>query len=229
MPRRRSNNKLGARRSARSGPGRFSNTQGFRSVGAMVATGERIPVPNDPPSIMLAPWNNITVELTISGTPGGFNITCGSVVTALSRQLEFPTAVDTYICVRIRAVKVWGGRSGEVPLASQLQVSQQLTLDTYPLDQALISNYSTQFSATDSPGAQRWPSIGYRFPLAQQTHTFTTGATNTCAKVSCLPPSVVLVRFELLWRANATFAPPPVSARVAEPTLGNLERLLAGY
>jgi len=191
----------------------------FRSLGAAVATGERIFFPPDPPVFQLSPWNPITVDFTFVYSTTVTSITPNRIITALNSQLGILS--ETYpISVRFQTVKIWAGNNGA---AAALNSLQTLTLDVNQLSSDNTGVSPLIFSGTDAPAANAWPHVGYRWSLAQQAVAMDNGNTNPAIGISGTPAQTALVRVQLLWRFGTTlpnlraqriqFGEPDLSAR----------------
>jgi len=163
-----------------------------------VASVRVVSPPADPPTFVIAPWNSLTVELTIavSTTPTG--IAGGQIVNAVIHQLLLPTTINNLV-VRVKDVMVWGGAYTPAVPVSPLQ---QLTVEIFNIQVAGTTDNAALQAASDSPGVLSWPRVGLRWPQVDSAIPISPSNPNQVIRISSLPASTVLVRIRVLWRFN---------------------------
>jgi len=165
----------------------------------MVATGEKITVPADPPSFLLSPWNTVTAELLVAAATTGTTIELSSIISALALQLGISGAANIgALTARLRTVRAWMS----FPTSGIPSPGQTLSLDTYAFP-SIAASPIVLMTQSDGAGAREWASVGFRWPLSSQSVPFDISAASAAFKIYSsitAGSEPVVIRCELLWR-----------------------------
>jgi hypothetical protein len=166
----------------------------------MVAGGDKLSVPADPPQFTNAPWwqlNVVGYDVLLSASNTGY-ITVAQLKTTFMNQLGLTG--DQQFLFRIRKVRCW----------HQIGTSYRSALGIEPYD---LGRNIIRSEIVDFCGRNTYSRVGYEWPLADQSialYTGTDGGQNVVlweCKTDAPANSYLVWYFDILWRFN-TFTVP---------------------
>jgi len=152
--------------------------------------GVAIKARNDPPSIVLRPWYNITVAFQATGAATTLTHTVTGVRTQMLTQLGLPA--DTSFLMRFREIRAWGALGGSIT-------------GTFH-DPATVGSVLTELQDTGS--ATNRPHFGYILPSRVAMQTFA-ASTNALAEYEIGTNTIGSITAEIRYVCQFRFIPPP--------------------
>jgi hypothetical protein len=137
--------------------------------------GKVLRVPSHPPEFTAVPWNQLTWRLV------GNNVTVSNdvIVNALLTQLSL--ASGQRVDVRLHSIRFWGeivSNTSTTPLPAVGVRFRSLIPNVFG-SAASEANYPVIQECRDYPDQVRRASVGYEWPLAQQSLSISAGFPNT--------------------------------------------------
>lgn len=152
--------------------------------------GIAIKARNDPPTVVLRPWYNLTVAFQATGAATTLTHTVTSVRTQLLTQLGLPA--DTSFLIRLREIRAWGSLGGSITGTIH--------------DPTTVGSVLTELQDTGS--LTNRPHFGYILPSRVAMQTFN-ATTNALAEYEIGTNTIGSITAEIRYVCQLRFIPPP--------------------